>query len=136
MRFVTKTTHAYLDYPVAILLLTAPFMLQLGVSHPLAKWLSVGTGVAALALTVLTDHKTGLIRIVPYSVHLAIDFLVGVMFAAVPFVLGFTGIDAAFYWINAVAVLAVVGLHKPGSRLGVDTSSSSSSGAKRSEASL
>lgn len=113
MRFVTKTMHAYLDYPVAILLLTAPFMLQLGVSDPLAKWLSVGTGIAALALTILTDHKTGLIRVVPYSVHLAVDFFVGVVFAAAPFVLGFTGIDAAFYWINAAAVLTVVGLHKP-----------------------
>lgn len=113
MRFVTKTMHAYLDYPVAFLLMAAPFLLQLGDSHPLAKWLSVGTGVAALILTVLTDHKTGLIRVVPYSVHLVVDFLVGVVFVAAPFALGFSGIDAAFYWINAAAVLTVVGLHKP-----------------------
>jgi len=113
MRLVTKTMHAYLDYPVAILLLAAPFLLHLGGSHPLARWLSVGTGVAALGLTVLTDHKTGLIRVVPYPVHLAVDLLVGVVFALAPFVVGFTGIDAAFYWINAAAVLTVVGLHKP-----------------------
>lgn len=105
--------HAYLDYPVAFLLMAAPFLLQLGDSHPLAKWLSVGTGVAALILTILTDHKTGLIRVVPYSVHLAVDFLVGLVFAAAPFALGFSGVDAAFYWINAAAVLTVVGLHKP-----------------------
>ena len=48
MRFVTKTIHAYLDYPVAILLLTAPFVLQLGASHPLAKWLSGGTPVSVI----------------------------------------------------------------------------------------
>jgi len=113
MRFVTKTMHAYLDYPVAILLMTAPFVLGLGHSHPLAKWLSVGTGAAALLLTVLTDHKTGLIRVVPYSVHLAVDFLVGVVFAIAPVALGFAGIDAIYYWINAAAVLTVVGLHKP-----------------------
>ncbi len=112
MRFVTKTMHAYLDNPVALLLMGAPFLLQLGDSHPLAKWLSVGTGVAALILTVLTDHKTGLIRVVPYSVHLVVDFLVGVVFLAAPFALGFSGIDAAFYWINAAAVLTVVGLHR------------------------
>ena len=113
MRFVTKSIHAYLDYPVAFLLIAAPFLLQLGGSHPLAKWLSVGTGVAALILAILTDHKTGLIRVVPYPVHLAVDFLVGVVFVAAPFAFGFTGIDAAFYWINAAAVLTVVGLHKP-----------------------
>ena len=87
--------------------------LQLGDSHPLAKWLSVGTGVAALILTILTDHKTGLLRVVPYSTHLAVDFLAGVVFVAAPFVWGFTGVEAGFYWINAAAVLTVVGLHKP-----------------------
>ncbi|WP_339612848.1 hypothetical protein [uncultured Rubinisphaera sp.] len=112
-RFVTKTIHAYLDYPVAAALMGLPFVLGLGSSNPLALWLSVGTGVAALILTILTDHKTGLIRVLPYSVHLTVDALVGVVFVLAPFVLGFTGIDAAFYWINAAAVLTVVGLHKP-----------------------
>ncbi len=69
--------------------------------------------MAALILTILTDHKTGLIRVVPYSVHLAVDFLVGAVFVVAPFILGFTGVDAAYYWINAAAVLTVVGLHKP-----------------------
>ncbi len=113
MRFITKTIHAYLDYPVAALLLTAPFLLQLGDSHPLAKWLSVGTGLAALVLTILTDHQTGLVRVLPYPVHLAVDFLVGVVFAIAPFALGFAGVDALYYWLNAAAVLTVVGLHKP-----------------------
>ncbi len=112
-RFVTKTMHAYLDYPVAVALMGLPFVLGLGRSNPLALWLSVGTGVAALLLTILTDHKTGLIRVLPYSFHLAVDALVGVVFAIAPFVLGFNGIDAAFYWLNAAAVLTVVSLHKP-----------------------
>ena len=113
MRFVTKTIHAYLDYPVAALLMTMPFLLQLGSSHPLAKWLSVATGIAALVLTIFTDHKLGLVRVLPYSFHLAVDFLVGVVFAIAPFALGFSGLDAIFYWANAAAVLAVVSLHKP-----------------------
>ncbi|MHC4877559.1 MAG: SPW repeat domain-containing protein [Planctomycetota bacterium] len=113
MRFVTRTTHAYLDYPVAALLMTLPFLLQLGGSHPAAQWLSVATGVAAFVLTVFTDHKLGLIRVLPYSIHLAVDFLVGVVFVSVPFALGFSGIDAIYYWANGTAVLTVVSLHKP-----------------------
>ena len=113
MRFVTKTIHAYLDYPVAALLMAMPFLLQLGSSNPLAKWLSVATGLAALVLTIFTDHKLGIIRVLPYSVHLAVDFLVSVVFAIAPFALGFSGLDAIFYWANAAAVLAVVSLHKP-----------------------
>ena len=113
MRFVTKTIHAYLDYPVAALLMAMPFLLQLGSSNPLAKWLSVATGFAALVLTIFTDHKLGAIRVLPYSFHLAVDFLVGVVFAISPFALGFSGLDAIFYWANAAAVLTVVSLHKP-----------------------
>lgn len=112
-RFVTRTLHAYLDYPVALSLIAMPFVLQLGMSNPLAKWLSVATGVAALVLTVFTDHKTGLVRILPYWFHLLVDGLVGVVFAVAPVILGFSGIDALFYWANAAAVLLVVSLHKP-----------------------
>tara|TARA_R110002096_G_scaffold227921_6_gene417314 strand:+ start:764 stop:1138 length:375 start_codon:yes stop_codon:yes gene_type:complete len=112
-RFVTKTMHAYLDYPVAVSLMALPFVLHLGKSSPLALWLSVGTGLAAFVLTLLTDHKTGVFRLLPYSFHLAVDFLVGVTFALAPIVLGFTGIDALYYWLNAAAVLTVVTLQKP-----------------------
>ena len=112
-RFVTKSIHAFLDYPVAFMLMAAPFLLGLGASQSLALWLSVATGVAALILTLLTDHKFGVIRVLPYSVHLAVDAVVGITFLIAPVVLGFQGIDAWFYWANGAAVLMVVGLHKP-----------------------
>jgi len=112
-RFITKTIHAYLDYPVAIGLLIMPSLLGLGASNPLAFWLSIFTGAAALGLTLLTDHQTGVIRVLPYQLHLAVDFLVGVAFVAAPFVLGFAGQDAAYYWVIGATVLVVVGLHKP-----------------------
>jgi len=113
MRFVTKTMHAYLDYPVALILMVAPFLLRLGNSHPLALWLAVSTGAAAFLLTLFTDHKLGVFRVLPYSVHLGVDFLVGVVFLLAPIVFGFTGLDALFYWANGAAVLTVVGLQKP-----------------------
>ena len=111
-RFVTRNIHAWLDYPVAFALIGLPFVLGLGESNPLAFWLSVVTGAAALVLTLLTDHETGLIRVLPYKLHLAVDGMVGVVFTLAPFVLGFSGIDAAFYWLNGITVLLVVGLHK------------------------
>jgi len=112
MRFVTKEIHAYLDYPVAIGLMAMPFILGLGGSNSLAMWLSVVTGIAALVLTILTDHHLSLIRVLSYKLHLAVDFLVGVAFVAAPFILGFSGLDAAYYWVIGGTVLVVVGLHK------------------------
>jgi len=113
IRFVTRKIHAYLDYPVAFALIGLPFLLGLGASNPLALWLSVATGGAALVLTVLTDHETGILRVVPYSLHVAVDFMVGLVFVAAPPLFGFSGLDAWFYWLNGAAVLTVIALSRP-----------------------
>lgn len=112
-RFITKDIHAYLDYPVAFGLLLMPMLLGLGSSNGLAFSLSIATGAAALLLTILTDHKLGLIKVLPYKLHLAVDGMVGVVFLLAPFVLGFSGLDAAYYWVIGATVLVVVGAHKP-----------------------
>ena len=113
MRFVTKTIHAWLDYPVALALIALPFFLGLGASHPLALTISPIVGIAALLLTVFTDHHLGLIRVLPYKLHLAVDLGVGVLFLVLPFAFGFVGLDAAYYWLNGAAVVAVIALSKP-----------------------
>ncbi len=112
-RFVTRNIHAFLDYPVAVALIGLPFLLQLGTSNPLALWLSVATGVAAFILTLFTDHMLGVLRVLPYWLHLAVDATVGVVFVAAPFAFGFTGLDAWFYWANGAAVLTVISLSRP-----------------------
>lgn len=112
MKFITKRIHAFLDYPVAIALIALPFVLGLGNSNPIALQLSVATGIAAFILTVLTDHHLGVLRIISYKVHLIVDFVVAIVFILAPFILSFKGIDAYYYWINGIAVLIVVSLHK------------------------
>lgn len=112
-RFITKSIHAYLDYPVAFGLIIMPFLFGLGAENTLAMWLSVLTGIAAFLLTVLTDHHLGMIRVLPYSLHLAVDGIVGVVFVIAPLVLGFAGIDFWYYLALGLTVLVVVGMHKP-----------------------
>jgi hypothetical protein len=107
LRFVTKAIHAYLDYPVALSLLALPFIIGVGLDNPWARWISPATGIAAFILTILTNHQTGVIRVIPYWMHVAVDRLVGVVFLVVPFVFGFHGLDAWYYWANAIAVLLV-----------------------------
>ncbi|AXI45898.1 hypothetical protein C1J03_07570 [Sulfitobacter sp. SK012] len=111
-RFITKSIHAYLDYPVAFGLMAMPFFFGLGEGNMLAFWLSVLTGVAALLLTVLTDHHLGIFRILPYGLHLAVDAAVGIAFVAAPLALGFVGIEFWYYMVLGLTVLAVVGMHK------------------------
>lgn len=113
MKFVTKRIHAYLDYPVAVALMSLPFILGLGSSNTLALYLSVVTGVAAFILTLLTDHHLGVYRIIPYKGHLIVDALVGIVFVTILFLFSFKGIDFYYYLINGLTVLTVVSSHKP-----------------------
>ncbi|MEQ9040824.1 MAG: hypothetical protein RIE24_20980 [Silicimonas sp.] len=113
MRFVTKSIHAWLDYPVALALIALPFLLGLGASNPLALSISPIVGFAALLLTIFTDHHLGVIRVLAYRLHLAVDLGVGVLFLILPFALGFSGLDAAYYWLNGAAVVAVIAMSKP-----------------------
>ena len=112
-RFVTKQIHAYLDYPVAFSLMLLPFVLGLGKSNPAALWLSVATGIAAFILTVFTDHQFGIVRVLPYGFHIAVDLAVGLTFLTAPSLLGFHGVDALYYWVNGAVVVTVIALHKP-----------------------
>ena len=115
-RFITKSIHAYLDYPVALGLMAMPFLFGLGQGNILAFWLSIITGMAAFVLTVLTDHHLGIIRVLPYRLHLAVDGLVGIAFVVAPLALGFSGIEFWYYMVLGLTVLIVVGLHQPDDR--------------------
>ena len=112
MKIVTKRVHAFLDYPVSLALMGLPFLLGLGEANPIAFGLSVATGVAALLLTLLTDHHLGVFRVIPFQWHLYVDFAVGIVFVLAPFIFSFEGMDAFYYWINGGAVLMVVSLGK------------------------
>src|SRR3954453_4661040 len=95
-RFITKSVHAYLiDYPAAIVLIAAPFVLNLGQSEPLAMWLSVVLGVAALLLAAATDHPPGLVRILPSWLLLRLVRALGVVVVVLPFALRFGWVDAS-----------------------------------------
>jgi len=106
IRFVTREVHAWIDYPVGLSLIVMPFLLGIGSTNSVARWLSVGTGVAALALAMVTKHETGLIRLIPYPLHLLVDRIVGVMLLIAPLVLGFNNTDSIYYWVNAGALIA------------------------------
>ena len=113
LRFLTPTLHGVVDYLAGAGLITMPFVLGLGASSPLAKWLAVATGVAVIIASLLTNYRFGALRVLPFKGHLAIDTAVAVAFAAAPSLLGFTGLDAWYYWANSAAVFVVVALSQP-----------------------
>ena len=109
-RFISPTLHGVADYSAGIGLILAPFLLGLGGDNSLAVWISVITGATVLVVSALTDYKLGVLRTIPFQGHLTIDLIVAVAFIATPFLLGFQGLDADYYMVNAAVVFTVVAL--------------------------
>ena len=107
--FIRNSIPTYLiDYPVAIVLV-APFLLKLAKSSPVALWLSRVTRVTALLLPALTDHPSGLVRIIRSWLHFWVDRALydRALYAASVIAhsaFHFTGLDAWYHWVLAAAV--------------------------------
>ena len=109
-RFISPTIHGIIDYSAAVGLISLPFLLGLGTSNPLAKWLSIITGIAVIIVSINTVYKYSLLKNIPFDGHLAIDTMAATTFAIAPFAFGFEGIDFYYYIANAVVVFLVVAL--------------------------
>ena len=110
LRFISPTLHGIIDYSAAVALIVSPFLLGLGENAPMAKWLSVLTGIAVIVVSTNTIYKYGLFKTIPFNGHLAIDLGAATTFAVAPFLFNFEGIDLYYYIANAVVVFLVVAL--------------------------
>jgi len=107
-RFLSPTNHGIVDYVAAIALIAAPFVLGLGSSNPMAIWISVASGFAVIIVSAATRYRYGLFKLIPFGGHLTLDMLVATAFMLVPSLFKLQGLDAAYYYINAVVVFWVV----------------------------
>lgn len=108
IRFVTPKMHGLVDYAAAAGLIIFPFILGIGESSPIAFWLSVAAGIAVICYSMLTGYTYSAASVVPFKVHLAIDFVAAAAFAIAPFIFGFSGLDAMYYWVLSVAVFLLL----------------------------
>ena len=108
IRFLTPKLHGLIDYAAAAGLIIFPFVLGIGTSSPIAFWLSIAAGVAVISYSMLTGYAYSAVPVVPFKVHLVIDFVAAIAFALAPFVFGFAGLDAGYYWALSAAVFLVV----------------------------
>jgi hypothetical protein len=115
MQLIRTPLHGVLDYLVGIALVAAPWIFQFA-DVEAAKWVAIGSGIALIALSLLTNYELGLVPVVPMHVHLALDALLGVFLIASPWIFGFAD-DGTNAWLPHVAVgiaeLGVAALSRP-----------------------
>ena len=99
--------HAVADYAVGILLIVIALAAD-GSTGATATGVVVGAVV--LLVSVLTRYPLGIVKVLPFTVHSAGDYLAAALLIVSPFALDFndtaTGLTA-FYIVVGIAVLAV-----------------------------
>lgn len=108
IKFIKDTQHGIIDYAVAIALIAAPYMLGFKSTDPLAHWLSVCAGMGLFVYSLLTSYSVGARKLIPFKLHLALDFAAGVIFIIAPLLFGFEGIIRTYYLAAGISVVVVV----------------------------
>ena len=86
-RPIDSTLHGATDYTVGTLLLTA-FPKLAGIDGTRAAKQIRTAGAVHAGYSTLTDYPLGIVKVIPYKAHLAIDALGALALAATPFVTG------------------------------------------------
>lgn len=108
LRFLSPSNHGIVDYLAAVALITSPFILQLGDSNLMARWISVITGFVVIIVSLATRYRYGAFKLIPFGGHLTLDLLVATVFMLIPSLFKLEGLDAGYYYANAVVVYLVV----------------------------
>lgn len=88
MKPIPTSVHGVLDYTTGALFMASPWLLDFA-DDDAARLVAVGTGVAVLGLSAMTDYEAGVVKRIPMATHLTIDTMTGVLVAASPWLFGF-----------------------------------------------
>ncbi len=87
MKFISRKSHAVLDYLSAIILIAAPFIFGF---EGTAKWVAILVGAMIVVMSMFTDYEGGFMKAIPMSAHLTSDVIVGIFLAASPWLFNFS----------------------------------------------
>src|SRR5438874_13651413 len=107
VRLLPAWFHAIADYAVAGTLIVVAALVG-GSTEAVAAGITIG--VVVLVVSMLTRYPLGVVKVLPFTVHSAGDYLAATLLVVSPFALGFDGSDSgltAFYIVAGLAVLAV-----------------------------
>ena len=77
---IDKTTHGIIDYLTGALLVIAPYLFGFSTGG-IEQWLAQVIGAAVIVMSLVTDYRPSIVRLIPFKVHLGIDLLAGVVLA-------------------------------------------------------
>ena len=107
VKFLPAWFHAIADYAVGILLIVVALVDN---GSDGAKATGVVVGAVVLLVSMATRYPLGIVKVLPFTIHSAGDYLAAALLIIAPFALNFADAEggmAAFYVAMGIAVLAV-----------------------------
>ena len=107
VKFLPAWFHAIADYAVGALLIIVALAAS-GSNKATAAGVVVGGAV--LLVSALTRYPLGIVKVLPFTLHSAGDYLAAALLVIAPFALNFNSTDhglAVFYIVAGAAVLLV-----------------------------
>ncbi len=97
MKFITSKMHGIIDLLIVVFLLASPSVF--GFTGTLATFTYVLGGIHLL-LTILTNFNVGLIKVIPFAVHGAIEFMVSIALIVLAYTLFKDNAAGKLYYIS------------------------------------
>jgi SPW repeat len=107
---ISRRQHGMLDFPVAILLIAAPWLFAFHDQSDAATVVPIVIGVAALLMSLMTNYEFGVVKAIPMSVHVMVDLLAGIVLALSPLIFGFADAGTNAWLPHVVAGIALSGV--------------------------
>src|SRR5688500_4401230 len=89
MHIIPRRIHGILDYVVAVALILTPRIFGFD-PDGIESRIPVMLGWLTLAYSLLTNYELGLLKVMPFRVHLGLDLIGGLFLAVSPWVFGFS----------------------------------------------
>ena len=104
---VPLAIHGLLEYGLGVLLIASDSLVSFDEEG--ARVASILIGVAVLSITALSDIPTALLRRIPLSSHILLDYVFGIVLIVSPFLLGFRDDleSLVFFVVMGVAYLSL-----------------------------
>lgn len=88
MNILSRRTHGVLDYVVGLVLIFSPMLFGFN-GGGAEERIPVILGIAALVYSLFTNYELGLVKILPFRVHLTLDVMSGILLALSPWLFQF-----------------------------------------------
>lgn len=108
MRQLSPKLHGILDYLAAAAFATAPLLFMIN-ERTAAVFGCYVAAATLLLVSLLTRYPLGVVRVIPFTVHGALEFVTAPLLVAYPWIAGFADIPGPrnFFIVSGAALFAI-----------------------------